>query len=277
MSLAVGKYKLIPRHKLIEDQQVFRLGRISFTVKTDDCSFEQQLPKVLPVCDAKEDMVYEIEATNNYRELISEVIKLQSDYLWLSAACIMSPQGHKVLISGHSNAGKSTTALALAMANGWKVLSEDLTCIDLKTNKILAFSTPFSLKTGTIEILQKTINIVPEPVVFSEWVPLNDFHVQGEYKAEFDLSLFFGKAVYGEPLIQVPCSFGKYIRLCLPCSNLIYFQDGPDKLTEYIGSGECYEVMGGTLAERMELIIGLTEKKPTLVAASQKEITTNGR
>lgn len=250
--------RIIKHDEILDNRPIYQLGRVSFTVKTEDVQFEQELIKVLPRCKIAPETIVEIKVENDFRSLVSTVLKLHEQYLWLSAACVLSPQGQKILISGHSSAGKSTTALALAMRYGWKVLSEDLTCLDLQTDRLIVFATPFSLKTGTVNLLKQTIAMVPEPVVFGEWVPLSNTHGEGEYKANFDLSLHFGHAQVGKPLSCLTCKPGKYVRLSLSSSNLVHYDNGPEKLAAYVSSGGCYQVTGGSLAERLDLVLNLT-------------------
>ncbi len=250
--------------ELSASQPLYRLGRISFVVKSADAGFQNELARLLPACRVAPEVIYEIESDGNFRQLVGEILGLQSEYLWLSAACVVSPAGHKVLISGNSSAGKSTTVLALALRYGWKVLAEDLTCIDLHTGRIISFATPFSLKKGTVELLQETISMVPEPVALGEWVPQSDLHAHGEYGSNLDLSLYFGTARHGEPMQVSVCSPGEYVRLLLPCSNLIHCAHGPDKLAEYVSSGTCYRVSGGSLSERLNLILELTHRSRSM-------------
>ncbi len=257
MSVPKAQYQLAEQERSADPRPVYRLGRISFTVNSADAAFELELARLLPRCRVNSEPIYEL-AANDVRGLLSKVLELHEGYLWISAACLFSPQGHKVLISGQSSAGKSTTTLALALRYGWKVLSEDLTCIDIRANKIIVFATPFSLKTGTLELLQDTVAMLPESVVFGEWVPMSNMHAEGEYATDFDLTLYFGEARKGEPIQQIVCSAGEYVRLLLPCSNLVHDENAPDKLAEYVSSGACYQVIGGSLSERINLLLELT-------------------
>jgi hypothetical protein len=53
----------------------------------------------------------------------------------LHAAACLSPQGSAVLFPGASGTGKSTTALAMALA-GWRCLSDDLVFVDLESGHV---------------------------------------------------------------------------------------------------------------------------------------------
>lgn len=257
------RYEESEQERFAAGKPVYRLGRISFTVDNSDAAFEPELARLLPRCRRGSEPIHELAATD-VRGLLSKVLELHAGYLWISAACLLSPQGHMVLISGQSSAGKSTTALALALKHGWRVISEDLTCIDIHAGTIVVFASPLSLKIGALELLQNTIAMLPQPLVRGEWVPLSNIHAEGEYEAGFDLALYFGLAGADEPMRRIACSSGEYVRLLLPCSNLVHHESGPDKLAKYVKSAPCYRVTGGSLSERMNLILEWTTGKARL-------------
>ncbi|HEV8718174.1 MAG TPA: hypothetical protein VGX03_35830 [Candidatus Binatia bacterium] len=160
---------------------IYALGRISFIVKSSDAAFERELTKLLPRPRSTPDTIHEIRTGSDLRVLISDILGRHAGCLWIDAACLLSPHGQKVLIAGHSGAGKSTTtALALALRYGWKVLAEDVTLIDLQADAVIVFAAPFSLKAGTVKLLQESIAMVPAPVVFGEWVSMNDMCAEAD-------------------------------------------------------------------------------------------------
>ncbi len=239
---------------------VYTLGRISFTVESADAAFERELARLLPRPRVTPDTIHEVPTGSDVRELISDILGRHSDCLWIDAACLRSPHGKKVLISGHSGAGKSTTAMALALGHGWKVLAEDVTLIDPQTNTVIVFAAPFSLKAGTIELLQESIRMTPEPVVFGEWVSMNGMSAEDECSTDFDLSFHFGKVGNGGAIEQITCTPAEYTRLLLCCSNLVHDSGRPDRFVEYVGSGACYQITGGCLRERLNLILDLADE-----------------
>jgi len=247
----------------------YQLGRISFTVKSSDEIFERELARLLPRPRGTPDTIHEIQTGGEVRELISDILGRHAGCLWIDAACLLSPRGKKVLISGHSGAGKSTTALALALGYGWKVLAEDITLIDPQTNTVIVFASPFSLKEGTLELLQESISIVPDPVVFGEWTPMVGMCAEGECSPDFDLSFYFGKAENPSAVEQFACTPAEYTRLLLSCSNLVHDSRRPDRFVEYVGSGKCYKIVGGSLPERLNLILELANETTWMNDPSQ--------
>src|SRR5260370_19475284 len=181
-------------NRLGDPKAIYTLGRISFIVKSADAALERELARLLPRPRVTPDTIHEVQTGSDLRVLISDILGRHTGCLWIDGACLLSSHGKKVLISGHSGAGKSTTALALALRYGWKVLAEDVTLIDPQTNTVIVFASPFSLKAGTLKLLQESISMVPDPVVFGEWTPMSGMCADGECSPDFDLSFYFGEA-----------------------------------------------------------------------------------
>src|ERR1700722_506057 len=136
---------------------VFHLGRVVFSVANCQSDFQKTLDILLPHHanpeSLKEEDIYEVNTgcTQDIRGLLTHILKRHLGCIWIDAAALIAPNGKKVLIVGQSGAGKSTTTMALALRYGWKVLGEDLVLLDQKTDQIINFASPFSLKKGTRE------------------------------------------------------------------------------------------------------------------------------
>ena len=80
-------------------------------------------------------------------------------YLILHAA-VVARDDQALLLSGRPGAGKSTLCTALT-ASGWRLLSDELTLVDLNDTSILPICRPICLKNESIEIISR---FVPEAV-----------------------------------------------------------------------------------------------------------------
>ncbi|WP_017839381.1 HprK-related kinase A [Methylotuvimicrobium buryatense] len=80
-------------------------------------------------------------------------------YLLLHAA-VVEKNGHALILCGKPGAGKSTLCAAM-VGNGWRLFSDEMAIIDLKTNELVPFVRPVSLKNRSIDLIQE---FVPEAV-----------------------------------------------------------------------------------------------------------------
>ncbi len=237
---------------------VYRLGRIAFSLEDASADFLEDLDALLPKYSVESnEKVESIPAVTDFRSLQNYIFKRHDGCLWLDAALLITPQGKNVLIVGKSGAGKSTTAMALALAYDWKIASEDILLIDTLTNKALTFGAPFSLKIGTAALLQKTVNITPQPILKNEWFPLGKMVAPWTTDAHFDFSFVFVATNFSAALNVKEITTGDFLRAVMPVSNVLRTPGYSDKLLEYISPGRCFDVVNGTLRERLDLILRL--------------------
>jgi len=74
-------------------------------------------------------------------------------YLILHAA-VVEKNGFALILSGQPGAGKSTLCAAL-VNRGWRLLSDEMTVIDLKTNELIPIVRPVCLKNESIDIIKR--------------------------------------------------------------------------------------------------------------------------
>lgn len=241
---------------------VFRLGRVTFSITNCDTVFEKELHELLPRCDEDVplEQVVEIKTgcSRDVRGLLNHIFKRHSGCLWIDAGCLISPNNRKVLIAGQSGAGKSTLTMALALGYGWKVLAEDVLLIDCKADNLLTFASPFSLKDGTFELLKSTVGKAPEPILLDEWSPLKEMSAKGEFAAEFDLSILVERPNGRNVDLQTSAIPAQtLLRRVLPISNILRIDGASEKALSYFDRGQCLNVVGGTLRERIDLLLEL--------------------
>jgi len=238
---------------------IYKLGNIIFTVRNCDPSFERTLENLIPqVTDAElnADEVPEISmgCIQDVRELINHVLKKHPNCIWVDAACAVSPFGPKVLLSGQSGAGKSTMAMALALGFHWKVLSEDITLIDVERDEIVNFASPFSFKAGTAELLANTVNADIKDLILNEWMPQDWRNAGSNSLTPFDIVVHLEKGDSPDELVSSKLSHSDYIRKLMPLSNVARKKGATDKLIQYLGTAQVYQVAGGTLQQRINFI-----------------------
>jgi len=239
---------------------IYTLGRVAFTVNSPDAAFERALTRLLPRPRTDPDTIHAFSVESDVRALIREVLAYHRDCRWIHAACLRSPEGRTVLLAGLSGAGKSTTAVALALGFGWKVLADDLTLIDRATNAVVAFATPISMKGAAPALLREAIGQAPGPLVLGEWFRIDELYATEACPAEFDLLVHLGWDRRNTGFAHSPCSAAEYTRLLLPSSSVLRDAGGPDGFAEAISSGACHWVMGGNLSERLNLVLELNRQ-----------------
>ena len=85
-------------------------------------------------------------------------------YLLLHSA-VLEKNGKSIILPAQSGSGKSTLCALLAL-NGWRLLSDEMALINLKTNQLHALARPISLKNESIKVIQNQ----PQNTVFGEIV-----------------------------------------------------------------------------------------------------------
>jgi hypothetical protein len=244
----------------LTDKPVYKLGRLKFSVKNCDPTFAQSLKELLPPGQCENDETTKVVdvatgCNNDFDALFGYMRERHRDCLWIDAACLKSPRGQLVLLAGASNTGKSTTALALALGYGWSVLAEDVTLIDLKQNKILSFLTPFSIKDGTLQLLNNTIGRAPASLIKEQWVAMGEMGCTDNYDLDFNLAILLLDLAKEELSFEVAAiSPQTFVRMILSRSNILRIHGSADQLAGSLSTGTCYSLKGGSLQERINFI-----------------------
>lgn len=219
---------------------------------------------LLPTCtesNSPADRIYDAqkESINTIVDVINHVHKRHENTLWILGATVVSPSGQSVLLSGPSQSGKSTTAMALVFEHKWKVLSEDITHVDLSNDEIINFESPFSIKTGAINLLKTAVNSSFENIEENSWLPIGENSLGHNLHAPFDFVFYFDEK-HGGDFECRRVSPSELIRAILPRSNVSRSKAASNKIYEYVLQDRCYLVSGGSLTRRLQQIMLLCEE-----------------
>ncbi|RTL45842.1 MAG: hypothetical protein EKK48_00425 [Candidatus Melainabacteria bacterium] len=252
----------------------YQLGQVKFAVTNCDELLEQELRSCLPICrvataenttfyDAKSDSI------KNIVDLINHIHKRHEGTLWILGAGIVSPSGRKLLIAGPSHTGKSTTAMALVFGFGWKVLSEDITHIDITENEIINFASPFAVKRGTLSSIQNALKAFDKTLDLSSfdtssvkptcWAPLENASTGCNLSTPFDHAVVFEQFDDHDLRCDHLTSLD-YMRALLPISNIARLSQVSNKFYNYVAEDSCYRLAGGNLKQRLDRIIQLCDE-----------------
>jgi len=237
-----------------------------FSVSNCDEDYAQKIGQLLPHCNdtvGDDDHVYDARmgCINDVRELFNHILKKHKGCLWIDAACVVSPQGHKILISGDSHAGKSTISMALAFAYDWKVMAEDIALLDGDKLEIINYASPFSMKEGTLSLLRDTFKVDPQPIVLDEWVPMGARNFGHDLTGPFDFVIQLKPFSFSEALDCQPISSSEYLRSVLNTSNVLRLKNGTENFMEFLREGTVFRISGGSTRERIEKIQALCQSK----------------
>jgi hypothetical protein len=202
--------------------------------------------------DKEPDIDVQMGLSHDVAECIRQIISQHEGCLLIQAACMLSPNGQRMLISGAPNSGKTTLAIALSLQYGWKVIAEGMTIIDTEKNRITSFAAPFNLKPGTRAVL--TDNGVTLPgFILREWFPIAKEISADDCPAGFEHSVHL-EGEFGNEKLKISRSTpSEQTRKILPISNLLSVR-GTDNFLQLLPAQSCHVISGGLLKDRLSHI-----------------------
>lgn len=263
--------------KTLPVNQLFSLGDVRFSVNRCAADFATLVDQLfIPAGNQTEsvkdsDVFHYTSDGENIRQLIDSVLKLHPECLWIDAAALITPQGKKILLTGKSGAGKSTTTLALALKYGWKMIAEDVLLINRSTNRLVNFPSPCSLKANAPELLLTTIGIEPSPLIGGEWLLMGDLANTQTHHAPFDIAINLELVHKHEPLFTERISVSEFCRAILANSNALRTSSGLTDLQDCLEDSLCFKMISGTLEDRLAQILHLStdsDYATTLISTS---------
>jgi energy-coupling factor transporter ATP-binding protein EcfA2 len=198
--------------------------------------------------------------------LLNKLYARHAGCLWIDAATLRAPDGKLVLLAGPSFSGKTTLAMAMALAKQWTIISQDITLIDPVLNVVVPCPAPINIRTGASEMLSKLGHLPRISLGQQGWFFDQSLYLMQPTKAEFTALLTlvpFEETIeeaaaerYGDLSIE-QLSLAEFIRSILPYSNLLRLRHHVSTLQDAGKQAQCLRIEGGELKERMELLESL--------------------
>ncbi|HEY9679224.1 MAG TPA: hypothetical protein V6C76_14540 [Drouetiella sp.] len=262
----------------------YRLGNYRFQIKSSDKALSTSIGSLfeeysidvdkdplslididlpLNIVPGWDEVVAEASGLEIVRLIVRRALNYHHDFFWLDAATLVSPTGKLVLIAGPSHSGKSTAATALAFGHGWKLLAEDVSLVDPSNHRLIPFSSPLSLREGSLERIKKATGVLPAPVVGDEWIAMkNHLHANTiDFKLDLAIALDVTDGQHDDILSTTEVTPLKLMHSLLPLCNAIHLNNGIELLEQSLAKATCYKVSGGSLKERLQFIAGCTGEK----------------
>ncbi|HEY9791901.1 MAG TPA: hypothetical protein V6D22_15960 [Candidatus Obscuribacterales bacterium] len=271
--------------------QAFQFGRCRFAVEADDPQLIEWIESlflpdnqpgamliVVKLSDFQCDEEFSSRSLQDQRSLmisglLRRLYECHVDCIWMDAATVRSPNDKLVLLAGPSCAGKTTLALAMSLARGWKILSEDITLIDPVRNDVLACPTPSGMRAGTADKLVTFANLKEGISDREGWFFDKNLYFRKSMPAKFDMAVFL------DPLDETDntgaCTMSvralsayEYIKSVLPYSNLLRLDDKIGVLYHAIENSRCLKLRRGSLPERVDFLSQVQQE----VASSKEKL-----
>lgn len=104
------------------------------------------------------------------------VVSTEANWLVVHSA-VLAKDNKAIMFPAPPGSGKSTLTAYLAM-NGWRLLSDEMTIIELNTRSVIPFVRPISLKNNSIDLVQKWFPDVVMSAIAKDTTKGNVAHVK---------------------------------------------------------------------------------------------------
>lgn len=252
-TMATNELKFATASSAVMVERIYKLGRAFFTLSHNDAEFSSILDRLFADHEDNHvvNRILDIELGSNcdLDHLFERLLKEHADCFWIRAACLVSPGGHKVIISGAPESGKTTLALALIFGHGWKLISEHITLVDARTQMILGYPAPFRLIGDARAILQSCDVVLPD-FALSHLLPI-DRNIQAPDIAGPPDTVIHLKGGFDSDLDSTEISTSQYTREILPISDVA---GQMPQFLRFISTVKCFQFKGGNVEQRCQKV-----------------------
>lgn len=186
-------------------------------------------------------------------------------YLIVHAA-VLARGEHALVLPAPSGAGKSTLTAALALRDGWRLLSDELALFDPATGELVPLARPISLKNASIEVIARLAPEARMGRVVRETVKGRVTHVQPPPDAVRDMDrgarprwviLPRYRAAAPARLQRIPRGQA-FMRLVDNAFNYpVHGARGFEFLADVVQACDCHEFEYGDLGEALQCLAQL--------------------
>lgn len=182
-------------------------------------------------------------------------------------AAVLEKGGYTLILCGKPGAGKSTLCAALSN-RGWRLLSDEMCIVDLKSNELIPFVRPVSLKNKAISLIKE---YSPECVMGSSYVdtakgtvahmkPSEESVVKAKLRAVARWVVFPRYRENSETTLHTIPKGETVIELAKNSFNYnILGAAGFSSLCELVGKSDCYSFEYSNLDEAIDLFNNLSK------------------
>lgn len=270
----------------VDDEPLFLLGRFAFRIASRDPQLKNTVQSLLPSlammrgCKpqfetvARIDLDVPVEIDGRKVDLgdvpmaigyiLEQALASHKGVVWLEGSTMIDERGRVHVLGGSSFSGKTTLSLALALSVGWKIVSEDISFIDLAQQSILSYARPLGIREGTAQRIQLATGRAPGGLTIDAWhFDPSVYHLCPVPIKMLDTASLLSRInpLQSEHLTSQQVSGATWLRKMCSVSNVLRMPSSIAPLDEILQAAACFDVRGGNLDERLHWLMSVANAR----------------